>query len=188
LEDYSYLPFRKPNLKIDTTTIKRYLSPNAYRDLDTFLEELPMRAGQSIIIAGVAAWLMAGMAVVFVTMQANHIMGLRADILKAEALKPTVPIISKVPVDGEEVATFVKKLGELYPQVNVSSTTNRIEIRGASTDKYGAFREAVGHAFNGGKDWRLNVEELCVGRECKNNLGLFGAFSVNRLRVDKPAG
>lgn len=175
-------------MKIDAVTLKRYLSPGAYKDLDVFVEQLPLRAGQGVIIAGVAAWLFAGLAITYVTMQANHIMSLRADILKAEALKPTVPIINQTPVENAEIDAFVKKMAELYPQLLFNGNGNRIEIRAQSTDKYGAFREAVGHAFNGGKGWRLKIEEMCVGRECENNLGLMGAFTVHRLRVDKPAG
>lgn len=175
-------------LKIDIVTLKRYLSPGAYKDLDVFVEQLPMRAGQGLIIAGVAAWLMAGLAITYVTMQANHIMQLRADILKAEALKPTVPVINRAAADGKSVDEFAKKLAELYKQLSVSARGNRIELRAATTDKYGAFREAVGHAFNGGPGWRLSVDEMCVGRECEGNQGLYGTFSVFRLQVDKPTG
>jgi hypothetical protein len=175
-------------MKIDKVALKRYFSPGAYKDLDVFLEQLPMRAGKLVIIAGVTAWLVAGCCIVYVVTQANHVMGLRADILKAETLKPTVPVITQVPVDGPEVDAFAKHLVELYPQIQVMAQGNRIEIRGQTTDKYGAFREAVGHTFNGGTDWRLNVEEMCVGRECKANTALYGAFTVYRLRVDKPAG
>lgn len=174
--------------KIDQTAFKRYLSPHAYKDLDSFVEQMPMRAGKGILVAGVVAWVAAGLSIMYATMQANHIMTLRADILKAEALKPTVPVITKVPVGDDEVEAFTTKLGELYPQITVNGRGNSIEMRAGDTDKYGAFREAVGHAFNGGKGWRLDVDELCVGRECKNNLGLYGVFSVNRLRVDKPGG
>ncbi len=175
-------------MKFDKVTLQRFLSPNAYKDLDVFLEQMPMRAGNGIIIAGVVAWIAAGACVLYLSMQANNIMHLRADILKAESLKPTVPVITKVPADAAEIADFAKRLGELYPQITVRGVGNRIEIQGQATDKYGAFREAVGHTFNGGKGWRLTVEALCVGRECKANTGLNGAFSINRLRVDKPAG
>jgi hypothetical protein len=175
-------------LKFDAATLKRYLSPGAYKDLDVFIEQMPLRAGHGIIIAGVAAWLIAGCCVVYVSMQANHIMSLRADILKAETLKPTVPVINKTPVDAAEVTAFGKTLISLYPQLQFTTNNNRIEMRAQSTDKYGAFREAVGHAFNGGQGWRLNTEEMCVGRECKANLGIYGAFTVYRLRVDKPGG
>jgi hypothetical protein len=175
-------------LKLDVVTLKRYFSPNAYKDLDVFLEQLPMRVGKAMIIAGVIAWLAAGLSIVYVTMQANHVMGLRADILKAEALKPTVPVITQTPVESAEVDAFAKKLAELYPQLTIISSGNRIEMRTQSTDKYGAFREAIGHAFNGGKGWRLAVESMCVGRECKGGTGLEGAFTVHRLRVDKPTG
>lgn len=174
-------------MKFDKVTLKRLLSPHAYKDLDTFVEQLPMRAGQGIIIAGVVAWIAAGLAITYVTMQANHIMGLRADILKAEALKPTVPVISKIAVPAADIDLFGKKLAELYPQLTIAANEGRIEVRSAQTDKYGAFREAVGHAFNGGIGWRLATESLCVGRECKP-AQLNGVFTVNRLRVDKPAG
>jgi len=146
-----------------------------------------MRAGNSIIIAGITAWVLAGLSVMYVVMQANHVMALRADILKAEALKPTVPVIASVTVENAELDAFAKTMADLYPQLNFVANGNRIEIRSGKTDMYGAFREAVGHMFNGGQGWRVNVEELCVGRECKNNTALFGNFSINRLRVDKPA-
>lgn len=175
-------------MKLDTVTLKRLLSPHAYKDLDTFVEQLPVRAGKGLIIAGIVAWIAAGLAITYVAMQANHVMELRADILKAEALKPTVPVIAKVPVPRAEVEAFSKKLAELYPQITISASEGRIQVQGAQTDKYGAFREAVGHAFNGGTGWRLATESLCVGRECANTGQLQGAFTVYRLRVDKPAG
>ena len=175
-------------MKIDAATVKRLLSPHSYKNLDTFVEQMPLRAGQGAIIAGIASWVLACLAVTYVVMQANNIMTLRADILKAEALKPTVPVINKVPAADADVAEFVKKIAELYPQINFVSAANRIEMRAGSTDKYGAFREAVGHIFNGGKGWRVDVDTMCVGRECKANTPVYGAFTVYTLRVDKPAG
>jgi len=173
-------------LKFDLALLKRYTSPHAYKDLDVFIEQLPMRAGNGIVVCGIAAWVIAGLCIVYVVMQANHVMGLRADILKAEALKPTVPVISQVPIDPAEIDTFTKAMTEFYPQLNFVNANGRIEIRAPKTDFYGAFREAVGHMFNGGTGWRVNVEEMCVGRECKNGTALYGAFTIDRLRVDKP--
>lgn len=147
-----------------------------------------MRAGQAAVIAGAVCLLFAALSVTYVVMQANNIMSLRADILKAEALKPTVPVINKAPVVDAEVAAFVKKIEGLYSQVSFAANGARVEMRASNVDKYGAFRESVGHLFNGGKGWRITVEEMCVGRECKNNTPVFGAFTVHTLRVDKPAG
>ncbi len=175
-------------MKFDTATLKRFLSPHAYKNLDVFVEQMPLRAGQAAVIAGIASLVLACLSVTYVVMQANNIMALRADILKAEALKPTVPVINKAPVADAEVANFIKKIEELYPQINMIPVASRVEIRSSAIDKYGAFREAVGHMFNGGKGWRITVEEMCVGRECKNNTPIFGAFTVHMLRVDKPAG
>jgi hypothetical protein len=175
-------------LKIDAATIKRLMSPHAYKNLDVFVEQMPMRAGKTAVVAGIASLVLACLAITYVVVQANNIMTLRADILKAESLKPTVPVINKAPVADTEVADFVKRIAELYPQVDFVTQGNRIEMRAPNTDKYGAFREAVGHAFNGGQGWRLQVEALCVGRECKNNTQVFGAFTIHRLRVDKASG
>lgn len=168
--------------------IQRFLSPNAYKDLDAFLEKLPSRAGHGLVIAGGIAWAVAGFAVLYAVMQANHVMGLRADILKAEALKPTVPIISRRPVEAAQVAQFTEKLNEFYPQLNLRAQGSAIDIRATRTDMYGAFREAVGHLFNGGQGWRVEVDSLCVGRECPFNTGVQGVFTINRMRVEKPAG
>lgn len=176
-------------MKFDLALLKRYASPHAYKDLDVFIEQMPLRAGNGVIIAGIAAWVIAGLAIVYVVMQANHVMGLRADILKAEALKPTVPVISEAPVDTAELDAFGKLLGQFYPQLRILVTGNTIQISSDKTEMYGAFREAVGHTFNGGPGWRAKVDELCVGRECMingANTALYGSFAISRLRVDKP--
>lgn len=177
-------------MKFDAAAVRRLLSPNAYRDLDSFIESMPLRAGYASVVAGIVCLVVACLAVTYMSVQAGDLMRLRADILKAEALKPTVPVITKVPVDDQEVADFIKKMSDFYPQLTVTSRAGgHIEIRSKTTDKYGAFREAVGHAFNGGKGWRLSVDALCVGRECKNNNdALYGSFTVYRFRVAKPEG
>lgn len=173
----------------DLDQIKRFLSPNAYKDLDTFLEKLPARAGHGLIIAGAIAWGVAGMAVLYATMQINHVMSLRADILKAEALKPSVPVIVTQPVDGTQVTALAKRLADIYPQLTVVSRGNVVEISSPRVEAYGAFREAVGHLFNGGDGWRANVESMCMGRECANGgIPLKGAFPINRLNVEMPSG
>jgi hypothetical protein len=175
-------------LKINAETIKRLMSPNAYKNLDVFLEQMPLRAGYAGLIAGVACLLLACVSVMYVVVQAGKLMHLRADILKAEALKPTVPVIAKSPVADEDIAAFIKKMTEFYPQLRFTAPADgNIEIRAKTTDKYGAFREAVGHVFNGGKGWRIDIKSMCVGRECKNNNdAVYGAFKIHRLRVDKP--
>lgn len=165
--------------------LQRYISPNAYKDLDVFLEKLPQRAGHGIIIAGAIAWLLAGCAVLYASTQASKVMTLRADILKSEALKPAVPMLVSLPVSGQQLQDFAKNLEQLYPQIQISTQGDFIEVKGGKTDVYGAFREAVGHMFNGGKGWRVSVDSLCVGRECQGNIGLAGRFKINRLTVEK---
>ncbi|MBU6236071.1 MAG: hypothetical protein KGQ41_09515 [Alphaproteobacteria bacterium] len=163
------------------------MSPHAYKNLDVFVEQIPLRAGYAAVGAGAICLLLACLSITYAVLQANNVMTLRADILKAEALKPTVPVINKVPVADTDAQAFAKRLKDFYPQLEVNSSGARIEMRSGQIDKYGAFREAVGNVFNGGKGWRITVESMCVGRECKNNTPIFGAFTIHTLRVDKPA-
>lgn len=173
-------------MKFDSAALKRLMSPHAYKNLDAFVEQIPLRAGYAAVAAGAASLVLACLSITYVVIQANNIMSLRADILKAEALKPTVPVITKVPVADTEIQAFSKRIKEFYTQLDVVSSGSRVELRSSQVDRYGAFREAVGHLFNGGKGWRIGIESLCVGRECKNKIPLQGAFSVHTLRVDKP--
>ncbi len=175
-------------LKIDMATIKRLTSPHAYKNLDVFVEQLPLRAGYAAVAAGAICLVLACLSITYAVLQANNIMTLRADILKAEALKPTVPVITKAPVEDAQVQAFIKKMKDFYPQMDITGSGARIELRSSEISKYGAFREAVGHMFNGGKGWRVAVENMCVGRECKNATTVHGVFTVHMLRVDKPTG
>lgn len=164
--------------------INKYLSPQGINDFNLFLEQMPMRAGYGILIASGVVWLMAGIAVVYATTIAKDVASIRAELIKSEALKPVVPTIISTPVAASEVGGFVKKIAPLYKDVSLTHSGSAIIISSGSGRYFGAFRETINHAYNGGQGWRLSLESLCVGRECKGNF-LSGQFGVNKLKVQR---
>lgn len=173
-------------MKFDIGQIKKLLSPHAYKDMDSFVREMPMRAGQTILIAGGVVWMIAAAGFVFTTVESEKIAKLRADVFKAEALKPVVPTIVNRPVDAEALKEFALVANQQYPNVEISTSAEKITLKATDLQSYWSWREAVGHVFNGGAGWRLSIDSLCAGRECKDG-ALNATFSVNTLEVQQPA-
>lgn len=172
-------------MAFDVRQFQKYLSPNAFNDLNAFIEGLPARAGNTVLIAGACAWLIAGLLIVYSGMQASKVMALRGEILKAETLKPTIPTIAKVPVSPADVEKFGKYASEVYKGLEITSNGNKIDISATDGVMFGAFREAIGHTFNSGEGWNLAVNSLCVGRECKGSF-LQGSFNIERASISQP--
>ena len=173
------------NLKsFDWRKLQRYFSPQASSDLNTFLEHLPQTAGQTILIAAGIAWASGAAAGLFATIQSKELVTMRAELAETKALQPAVPRIRDVPVAATEVQEFAKVLSATYPGLVIKQQGPAIFITAASTSSFGQFREAVGHVQNGGSGWRVNVEKLCVGRECtKDKLAVL--LKINKVSVDK---
>jgi hypothetical protein len=170
-------------MKFDMNTINKYFSAQSANDLNAFIESMPMRAGYGVLIAAGIAWLLAGLAVVYATTVAANVAEIRTELIKTEALKPLVPKISEVAVPDDEIEKFVEMTNPLYQNVNISHDKNAIKFNANSGRFFGAFREAINHAYNGGQGWRLSLQSLCVGRECEKQGFLSGEFTVNRITV-----
>lgn len=174
----------KFDLKQLNATINKYLSPQGMNDMNLFLEQMPMRAGYGVLIAGGIVWLIAGLAVVYATTVAKDVAEIRTELIKSEALKPVVPKLVKTPVPTGAVEQFVERVNPLYKDVKINGSGGKINVTSNSGRYFGAFREAINHAYNGGQRWRLSLESLCVGRECTGGF-LQGSFSVNTLKVQR---
>jgi len=168
-----------------SASINKMVSPQGMGDLNRFIEQMPLRAGYGVLIAGGIVWLMAGIAVVYATTVAKDVADIRAELVKSEALKPVVAQLVKEPVSKSDIENFVAKVNPLYKEVNIESDNRSgIKITSSSGRYFGAFREAINHAYNGGQRWRLSLESLCVGRECQGGF-LMGTFKVNTLKVQR---
>lgn len=171
---------------IDWRKFKKVLDPKAAGDLNEFLERLPHTAGQSALIAAGIAWMAAAALGLFTTVQVQKLIELRGELKATEALKPIIPRLRDVPVNPNEVAAFAGNLKNTYPDLNIDQRGPNIQIAARSTAQFGVFREAIGHVQNGGAGWRVNLDRLCVGRECDRN-ALGALLKINKVSVDKPS-
>lgn len=171
-------------MKFDVNSLNKYLSPQAFSDLNKFIESMPLKTGYAVLIAGGVVWLFAGLAVVYATTVAKDVAEIRAELVKSEALKPVVPTLSTDPVPSAEVEEFAALIDPLYQDITITADKSKLEFTASSGRFFGAFREAINHAYNGGQGWRLSLQSLCVGRECEGGF-LQGQFSVNKLTVQR---
>ena len=161
------------------------MGPQAANDLNSFLEKLPQKAGQTALVAAGVAWASAATVGLYATVQAQKLVELRAELKETQALKPIVPRIRDVPVNRQEVINFASGLKETYRGLNIKQQGSSIQISARDTSHFRQFREAVGHVQNGGSGWRVSMERLCVGRECKTDK-LGALLKINKVSVDKP--
>lgn len=184
------------NMDFDIKKIyKQLTSPKAANDLIHFFEQLPTKVGTTVIALAGITWIVAGVAVLYGTMQSARIADIRQEYEKVEAMTPPVPKVQNVSVDKESIAAFVAKASDEYKDtgVTIKESGGKISIEGSTGKQYGVFREAVGHIQNGGAGWRVSVEELCVGRGCANRARgskafLSGLFAVSRVNIEMPKG
>jgi hypothetical protein len=169
----------------DIKKLKRYASPSALEDLNGFLERLPQNAGKGVLIAAGIAWAATGALGIFTTLKAQDLNNLRAQLQDAQALQPIVPQITEVPVDTESVTALTKKMADVYKNMEISSSGGGMTIKAPQTGYYSLFREAVAQVQNGGPGWKVSLDSLCVGRECKQK-PLSISLKINKINIDKP--
>lgn len=171
--------------KFDWRSLKKYTSPQASDDLNKFLEKLPANAGQTLLIIAAVAWGVAGILGLYVTVQIQQLTEMRAELQEAEALQPVVPTISDVAISSGEVSKFVESVENIYGGLELRASGSAVSLQAKSTGNFGQWREAIGHVQNGGSGWRVNVDHLCVGRECKPN-PLSATLKINKVSVQNP--
>lgn len=170
----------------DWRSLKRFASPQAAGDLNVFLESLPQNAGQTALAAAGIAWACGAAIGLFATVQSQKMTEMREQLRDVSALRPAVPKIQDVPVDQASLKNFSDTLSATYPGLTIRQQGAAIFITSSNTANFGQFREAIGHVQNGGQGWRVNVEKLCVGRECSQSDKLAALLRINKVTVEKP--
>ncbi len=171
----------------DWRSLQKYLNPSAANDLNDFLERLPQTAGQTVLIAAGVAWMAASGLGLYTAVNVKALIELRAELKETQALKPLVPTLRNVPVSKKAVSAFSVGLKKTYPNLAIKQQGPSIQITAKTTGMFGPWREAIGHVQNGGTGWRVSVDKLCVGRECKGQaLGVL--LKINKVSVDIPKG
>ncbi len=169
--------------KLDFKNVKKYLNPKSADDLNRFLENLPQNAGNAALIAAAIAWGLAAALGLYTSIQTQSLIELRAELKETEALKPIVPEIKDISVAKSEVEAFVEKAKKSYGGLNVTAKGSIITITANNTSNFTEFREALGHVQNGGANWRVTLDKLCVGRECDKTKKLVASLKINKVEV-----
>lgn len=185
LKSFDFKALEKSIKSFDWRSLKKFANPQAADDLNGFLEKLPQNAGKHMLVIAGVTWAAAGAIGLYTTVQLQKLTELRAQLEEAESLKPIVPVVKDVPVNKEEVSAFVDKTAGTYTGVEIKASGSAIVVTAKTLNQFAEFREAIGHVQNGGSGWRVNVDRLCVGRECDKD-PLAAALKINKVSVDKP--
>lgn len=169
----------------DWRSLQKFTSPKAADDLNHFLEALPQNTSQVMLAVAGVVWAVAGVSGLYTTVQLGKITEMRAQLEEAQSVKPMVPRIEDLPVRRDDVEKFVDSSKGVYGNLTIKAAGSAVEILASSTSAFPQFREAISHVQNGGSGWRVNVENLCVGRECPRN-ELSATLRINKVSVSNP--
>lgn len=150
--------------------------------MNKFLEKLPQNTSNVFLIMTAVVWGAAATVGLYVTVKVQSLTELRAEYQEAQALQPHVPQVSNVAVPPADVKDFTARIAEIYLDLAIKPAGAKIELSSSSLINFGQFREAVGHVQNGGSGWRVNVESLCVGKECRGQ-PLSAVLRINKVKV-----
>lgn len=170
----------------DMNTIKRLTNPQAVKDLDKFLDALPLNVGYNALIAAGFTWLLAGLAILFATTESSKVAELRTKLLEVENLRPPVPTIDHVPLNKASIERYLEKIEriDLYPILNFRvAGDGKLEITG-SEQEFTAMTYAIGHIQGGGRNWHVDVDKMCVGRECQGS-ALQTTLKISTVRISE---
>lgn len=163
-------------------SLQKYASPQASEDLNRFLEQMPQNVGQTLLVIAAVVWCLAGASGLYATIQLKEVTKLRGEFESAQALQPSVPKLTRTAVSSKYVGAMAETLSEVYKGLKVNARGSEVTITASSTGYFGQFREALSHLQNGGDGWKLDIKELCVGRECKRN-HLYAVVKINKVSV-----
>ena len=168
----------------DWRTLKSLANPNAVKDLDRFLDNLPVTVGYNALIAAALVWVIAAGGVLFATTEATKVSELRTELLAVESLRPPVPEIQFMPVPKSSLEKFVETVetADLYPILNFTvGSDGQITISG-NDQEFTAMTYAIGHIQGGGKNWHVTMDSMCIGPECTGG-SLKADLKVSMIRV-----
>jgi hypothetical protein len=167
----------------DWRILKKYLDPKVSQDLNHFLESMPKNTGNTILIVAAVIWCTAGALGLYTTLQSRQLAELRTEFEEMAAAKPSVPLIKNVAESPQKVQEFAEQAKMFYPDLDLRASGSSVTISAKDTGHFGQFREAIGHVQNGGQGWRVNVENMCVGRDC-DRFPLAITLKVNKVSIE----
>jgi hypothetical protein len=175
--------------------INKYTSPQAMKDLDKFLDALPVTVGYNALIAAGLVCAMGATSVWFSAQQLQLVSKLHTDLTNVQALQPPVPTLKYAPVSAEVLKPLTEKIKATFKGIVMESGEGTVKLTAPDTDYFPQFLAAISYLQRGGRNWKVKTEHLCVGRDCAvNKLSaelkvetvVFGA-PEKKQEEDKPA-
>lgn len=163
-----------------------YANPQAVKDLDVFLDKLPLRAGSKGLYIAASIWVVAAMSLLLAYSKSVNLQDIRKQMSQAEAMRPSVPIVTYKPVPDDQIKAQVEKMKNVYKTLTINMSNGQVDIAATTTRDFPAWRAAIGDLSFGGNAWRVQTKLLCAGRECKGQ-PLQASLSVQQLDISVPA-
>lgn len=170
---------------IEWSKVKRYASPEGVKELDRFLDTLPLHVGTNALAAVGIAWLVAGLAVVITTMEMEKVSKLRAELAKVESLKPPIPTVEYAAPPEAELKDLQAMITGTYKGLSFSGGAGALTISAQDTDYFPQFLAAIHTLQNGGRNWRTEITAMCAGRDCPTSK-LSATLKIEVARVAAP--
>lgn len=171
--------------RIDWKRLAAYANPQSVKDLDSFLDKLPMRVGTKALYIAIAMWVIAAISLLATYTKSVNLQEMRREITQAEALRPSVPIVSYKPVSQGEITLQVEKMKNVYKTLTIKQSNGVVDIAATSTRDFPVWRAAIGDLSFGGNAWRVQTKMICAGRECKGQ-PLQASLAVQQLDISVP--
>ena len=172
--------------KINRGIFRKYINPQAVKDLDSFLDAMPLNVGYNALIAAGLAWVLGGGAVLFASMETEQVSKLHSNLMEVQALRPPVPVLKYTPVSQQILRDLTKKITETYKGIRITVNSNGIvTLNAQDTDYFPQFLAAISYFQRGGKNWKVKINTLCVGRDCTGSK-LSANLKIETVRFGEP--
>jgi len=169
-------------------TLKHLLSARSIRDFDEFLDSLPLNVGYNALLFVGIMWAIAAGTLFFTINQADKAAALRSNIMEVRALKPPVPQVEYKDVDRKKLEEFSEFVKKTFQDINVVTRNGgQVILSAQDTDFFPQFISAISYFQRGARNWKVNIKELCVGRDCKTTklMALLIVQTVNIGEAEK---
>ncbi len=169
---------------LDFKQYQKYFSPQAVKDFDRFLDNLPQNAGKMTLIAAGAIWAIAAIGVLFAVTEVNKLSTITAEKISVEALTPKLPKIAEKPVDNKVLETYINDIKDGYAKLAITAQrSGEVNVTAPTTASYTEFRRFIDHLQYGAENWRVDIKKLCIGRECQGNK-IQATLVVSEVRIE----
>lgn len=155
--------------EFDWRRLQRLTDPQMMKDLDEFLDNLPQRAGKNAIIVAAVIWVIAAIGLFLLFNNTLSLRAIQKQLAIAEGTQIAVPQISYETVSPPILAPTLEKLRKIYPTLTFDiQSSGAIGVNAVNTRDFPAWRSAINDLAYGSPGWKISVQKLCAGRNCKD--------------------